>query len=95
MTERTRSPEEVLQPSEALRRRVLASVDPATPLAGFAPRLATFFDLPSERALELLAVARGAEGAAWSRPSWRVRLHHLVGGPAWRPRMRALKARAE
>jgi quercetin dioxygenase-like cupin family protein len=83
VTERTPKSEEfALRPSPALRSRVLASVDPATPLAGFAPRLAAFFDLPSERALELLSVARGAAGAAWEAafvPG--VRLHHLAGGP--------------
>jgi quercetin dioxygenase-like cupin family protein len=83
MSERIPKAEDgALQPSEALRRRVLASVDPATPLAGFAPRLATFFDLPSERTLEILAAARGAGAAAWE-PAFvaGVRLHHLAGGP--------------
>jgi quercetin dioxygenase-like cupin family protein len=83
VTERTPKPEEIaMRPSAALRSRVLASIDPATPLAGFAPRLAAFFDLSSERALELLGVARGGTGATWE-PAFvpGVRLHHLAGGP--------------
>jgi quercetin dioxygenase-like cupin family protein len=70
-----------MHPSPALRSRVLASIDPATPLAGFALRLATFFDLSSERAVELLGVARGGAGDWEAAFVPGVRLHHLAGGP--------------
>lgn len=83
MTERSPElEEEALEPSAELRRRVLGSVDPATALAGFAPRLARFFDLPPARAAALLAAARAPGGAGWEAAFVAgVRLYHLAGGP--------------
>jgi quercetin dioxygenase-like cupin family protein len=71
-----------IEPSADLRARLLASVDPASLLAGFAPRLATFFDLPRERAGAILRAAGDVGGAEWvGTPLAGVRLQHFDGGP--------------
>jgi quercetin dioxygenase-like cupin family protein len=71
-----------IAPSGDLRARVLASVDPASLLAGFAPRVATFFDLPQGRAGEILREAADVSGPAWvGTPLPGVRLRHFEGGP--------------
>jgi quercetin dioxygenase-like cupin family protein len=71
-----------LEPSAELRRRVFATLDPATRFAGFAARLAFFFDLPVERARELLALVAGADAAPWvGEPGSGIRLLHFAGGP--------------
>jgi putative transcriptional regulator len=71
-----------IEPSADLRARVLASVDPASRLAGFAPRLAAFFDLPGERAAAILREVADVGGAAWvGTPLAGVRLQHFDGGP--------------
>jgi putative transcriptional regulator len=71
-----------IEPSADLRSRLLASVAPGSVLAGFAPRLATFFDLPRERAEAILGAAGDPAGAAWvGTPLAGVRLQHFDGGP--------------
>jgi len=71
-----------IEPSADLRARLLASVDPASLLAGFAPRIAAFFDLPDARAGEILREAGDVEGSAWvGTPLPGVRLQHFEGGP--------------
>jgi quercetin dioxygenase-like cupin family protein len=71
-----------IEPSADLRSRLLASVDPASLLAGFAPRLATFFDLPQDRAGAILRDAADVQGAVWvGTPLAGVRLQHFDGGP--------------
>jgi quercetin dioxygenase-like cupin family protein len=72
---------EATAPSAGLRERVLASRGSARPLAGLAPRLASFLDLPAERAEALLRAAGEPPGAAWVDdrvPG--VRLLHFEGG---------------
>jgi quercetin dioxygenase-like cupin family protein len=71
----------ILEPTAGLRERVFATLDPATRFAGFAPRMATFFDLTLERAREILAlVARAAEAPWVGEPGSGVRLLHFEGG---------------
>jgi quercetin dioxygenase-like cupin family protein len=68
-------------PSEALRRRVLASIDPATRYEGFVERLALLFDLPEPRMREILREADSVAGAAWvAAPIPGVHLCHFRGG---------------
>jgi anti-sigma factor ChrR (cupin superfamily) len=73
---------EELEPSPALRARVLASVEPATRLEGFLARFAALFDLEETRAREVLAVAEAPETPAWeTTPLPGLRLFHFKGGP--------------
>jgi anti-sigma factor ChrR (cupin superfamily) len=70
------------RPSDELRRRVLASIEPGSRLAGFVARMAKLFDLPEERARELLAAADQVTGPGWvDAPAPGVRLYHFKGGP--------------
>jgi putative transcriptional regulator len=72
---------EALRPDPRLRANVLASTRAATPLAGFAERIAALFDLARERASELLREA-ATPSAAWeSFPVDAVRALHFAGGP--------------
>jgi putative transcriptional regulator len=69
------------EPSPALRASVFATLDPATRFAGFAARMAVFFDLTPERARELLALVARAPEAPWvGEPGGGVRLLHFDGG---------------
>jgi hypothetical protein len=69
-------------PSAELRRRVLASVDPATRFEGFVERMALLFDLPEPRIREILRAADAVGGDAWvATPIPGVRLYHFAGGP--------------
>jgi quercetin dioxygenase-like cupin family protein len=73
--------EDVLAPSEALRRRVLASIQPATRLDGFVLRVAELFDLTGARAKEILGAADAAPGGGWvAAPLPGVQFFHLTGG---------------
>jgi quercetin dioxygenase-like cupin family protein len=68
-------------PSAGLRASVLASRGSLLPLAGLAPRLATFLDLPAERAEALLGALGDAGAAPWTDDRVRgVRLLHFEGG---------------
>jgi anti-sigma factor ChrR (cupin superfamily) len=75
---------EPLQPSAELRRRVLASVEPASRLEGFVSRFATLFDLSEQRAREVLSAGEGPHAT----PGWvaepllpGLHLFHFPGGP--------------
>jgi len=73
---------EPMQPSEALRARVLASVRPASRFEGFVARMGRLFDLTEPRAREVLAVAATMPGPGWvDSPLPGMRLHHFDGGP--------------
>jgi quercetin dioxygenase-like cupin family protein len=68
-------------PSAGLRASVLASRGSLLPLAGLAPRLATFLDLPAERVESLLRATGKAAEAPWQDDRVRgVRLLHFEGG---------------
>lgn len=68
-------------PSAGLRASVLASRAGELPLAGLVPRLATFLDLPPERAKALLRAAGKTAEAPWVDDRVRgVRLLHFEGG---------------
>lgn len=68
-------------PSAGLRASVLASRAGDLPLAGLAPRLASFLDLPPERAQALLrAVGKTAEAPWTDDRVGGVRLLHFEGG---------------
>jgi anti-sigma factor ChrR (cupin superfamily) len=70
-----------VEPSDALRRRVLASVVETSRFEGFVERFARLFDLPEARAREVLGAARAVEGEAWvEAPIPGVRLCHFQGG---------------
>ena len=70
-----------VEPSAALRRRVLASVAETTRFDGFAERLARLFDLSDARLRPVLDAARAVEGDLWvDAPIPGVRLHHFRGG---------------
>jgi quercetin dioxygenase-like cupin family protein len=72
---------EASAPSAALRASVLASRGSLLPLAGLAPRLATFLDLPAERVETLLRASGKADDAPWVDDRVRgVRLLHFEGG---------------
>jgi anti-sigma factor ChrR (cupin superfamily) len=84
----TRDPREELrefepvEPSVELRRRVLASVDPASRWEGFVARFARLFDLDEARAREVLASADPATRPGWTTiPLPGVQLFHFAGGP--------------
>jgi putative transcriptional regulator len=74
---------EPLQPSDALRARVLASAVPASRFEGFVARFARLFDVSEARAREVLAVAADtASSQGWvEAPLPGVRLYHFSGGP--------------
>jgi len=73
---------EPLRPSDALRQRVLASVEPASRFEGFVARFARLFDLPEARAREVLAAAHTVPSQGWvDTPLAGVRLYHFAGGP--------------
>lgn len=73
---------EPLRPSDALRRRVLASALPASRFEGYVARFARLFDLSEERAREILAAADTVAGQGWvATPLAGVRLYHFAGGP--------------
>lgn len=73
---------EEMEPSAELRRRVLASCDPATRLEGFVARFAELFDLGEARAREILAAANAPMAAGWdATPLPGLRLFHFAGGP--------------
>jgi quercetin dioxygenase-like cupin family protein len=70
-----------LQPSPALRRRVLAAARAATRFEGFVERFARLFDLHERRAREILASAGDVHGQGWvDAPLAGVRLYHFPGG---------------
>ena len=70
------------QPSEGLRARVLASIEPASRFEGFVARMARLFDLSEPRAREILAVAATVPGPGWvDTPLRGLQLHHFSGGP--------------
>ena len=71
-----------MQPSEGLRARVLASIDPASRFEGFVARMTRLFDLSEPRAREILAVAATVPGPGWvGTPLPGLHLHHFTGGP--------------
>jgi len=73
---------EPLEPSETLRERVLASIDPATRLEGFLARFAALFDLEEPRARDVLAAADAPATPGWeTTPLPGLRLFHFKGGP--------------
>jgi putative transcriptional regulator len=73
---------EPVRPSDALRQRVLASIEPASRFEGFVPRFARLFDLPETRAREILAAADTVPSQGWvDTPLAGVRLYHFAGGP--------------
>ncbi|HXK22388.1 MAG TPA: cupin domain-containing protein [Myxococcota bacterium] len=73
---------EPMRPSEGLRARVLASIEPASRFEGFVARVARLFDLSEPRAREILAVAATVPGPGWiDTPLPGVRFHHFAGGP--------------
>ena len=73
---------EPVQPSAALRERVLASVDPATRFEGFVLRVARLFDLAEDGARRVLASAGAADTEGWVASEIDgVRLYHFEGGP--------------
>ena len=74
---------ESLRPSDGLRERVLASVEPASRFEGFVPRFARLFDVSEARAREILAVATDTDPRqGWvDTPLPGVRLYHFAGGP--------------
>jgi putative transcriptional regulator len=70
-----------VEPDPALRRRILASLDPTTRFEGFVARVAGLFDLPEARAREVLAAGDAVQEQSWVDafvPG--VRLFHLQGG---------------
>ena len=70
-----------LVPSPALRERVLASVNPESRFEGFVERVAQLFDLPEERAREILRTADEIASPTWvGIPIPGVHLMHLQGG---------------
>jgi quercetin dioxygenase-like cupin family protein len=74
-----------LEPTPALRARLLATVSGATPLDGFAERLAGLVDLGAERARELLRATLHVAPPVWEAeriPG--VHLLHFAGGPRHR-----------
>jgi quercetin dioxygenase-like cupin family protein len=73
---------EPVEPSAALRARVLASARPETRFAGFEARLAALLDLPPEavRALTARIAAAGDDPWVDDRVPG-VRLLHFAGGP--------------
>jgi putative transcriptional regulator len=73
---------EPMQPSDGLRARVLASIEPASRFEGFVARMARLFDVSEPRAREILAVADSVPGPGWvDTPLPGLRLHHFAGGP--------------
>ena len=68
-------------PSLALRGAVLGTIAAGTKLRGFTGRLARLFDLPRERAGELIQEAGGPATGWEAFPVAGVRLFHLTGGP--------------
>jgi quercetin dioxygenase-like cupin family protein len=71
-----------VQPSPALRERVLASVDPARRLEGFVARTARLFDLSEERMREVLCAANSVSAPSWVAVGPTLRLFHFDGGPS-------------
>lgn len=70
-----------VEPSEALRRRVLDSIAGPTRFDGFVGRFSQLFDFSEDRARTVLEAAQAVEGEAWvdaGIPG--VRLHHFPGG---------------
>src|SRR5215470_10791046 len=71
-----------MRPSEGLRARVLASIEPASRFEGFVARMVRLFDLSELRAREVLAVAATVPGPGWvGTPLPGLHLHHFDGGP--------------
>jgi quercetin dioxygenase-like cupin family protein len=77
-----------VSPRPALRASLLRSIGRESALGGFAERVATFFDLPAARGLELARLAARADEAPWVDgqasgllPFAGVRLLHFEGGP--------------
>ncbi len=70
-----------VEPTAALRARVMAIADPATPFAGFAERIARLFDLPDAPVRSILTAAAAPASDSWVdgfAPG--MRLFHLQGG---------------
>lgn len=73
---------EPVRPSQHLRTRLLASLQPQTRFAGFAERVAQLFDLSLERIQELLQAIPMAPATPWAvGPIPGVSLFHFEGGP--------------
>ena len=74
--------EEPLRPNERVRATLLASIDTTSPLAGFVDRLATFFDVGTERAREFLdSIAHISEDPWQASGLPGISLLHSQGGP--------------
>lgn len=74
---------EPIEPSAALRKRVLASVDPSTRFEGFVPRFGRLFALEEDGARRILGAANAVEAEGWVPSDVDgVRFYHFEGGPA-------------
>lgn len=86
MTDRdrlSRPEEDGIEPSAALRRRVLASADPSTRFEGFVSRFARLFALAESDSRRILDLADEVEAQGWIASGLEgVRFHHFEGGPA-------------
>ena len=72
---------EPLRPSERIRDSLLAGLDPSTRFEGFVERVVAFFDLPVDRAREILSALDDVAGGAWEAgPAPGSRVFHLDGG---------------
>lgn len=70
-----------VEPGDALRRRVLAAIDPRTRFEGFVSRFAELFDLSEARSREILAEAHDPSAGSWEgAPLPGLRLLHFQGG---------------
>ncbi len=74
--------EEPLRPDERVRAALLASLESTSPFAGFVDRLATFFDVGTDRAREFLDSIAHVSQDPWQASGLPgISLLHLQGGP--------------
>ena len=70
-----------IDPSEALRARLVATLSAETRFAGFVERVARLFDLSLDASRALLARIEEVAGPAWVDGPPGVRLLHFTSGP--------------